>query len=148
MTTVDQAPGAGAPTADWVDPREMLRDPYETYRRLREMGPVVRAPALDRYMVTSYSGCRTIEADQETFTADSKSALTGRTLGGTPMLRKDDPEHAAERAPINRSLRPKSIREAWAPLFERNARLCLDALRDVGSEEADLNRDFAVPSPR
>ena len=146
MTTTDQPLGAGsAPTADWVDPAEMLRDPYPTYRRLHEAGPVVWVPALDRYMCTSYTGCRDLEADQETFTADNRTALTGRALGGTPMLRKDDPQHAVERAPINRSMRPKTIRESWVPVFERNARLSLEALMDVGPQEAELNRDFAGP---
>ena len=41
MTTIDRPPAAGAPSADWVDMGEMLRDPYETYRRLRESAPVV-----------------------------------------------------------------------------------------------------------
>ena len=145
MTTIDRPPAAGAPSADWVDMGEMLRDPYETYRRLREAAPVVWTPVLNRYMATTYAGCRAIEADQETFTADVRTALTARALGGKPMLRKDDPEHAAERAPINRSMRPKNVREFWAPLFERNARICLDQMMAVGPDEADLNRDFAGP---
>ena len=38
MTTIDQPLSAGgAPTADWVDMGELSRDPYDTYRRLREM---------------------------------------------------------------------------------------------------------------
>jgi hypothetical protein len=143
MTTIEQPPAAGAPSADWVDMGEMLRDPYETYRRLREAAPVVWTPVLNRYMATTYAGCRAIEADQETFTADVPTALTARSLGGKPMVRKDDPEHAAERAPINRSMRPKNVREFWAPLFERNARICLDEMMAVGPDEADLNRDFA-----
>ena len=110
-----------APTAEWMDLAEWQRDPYDAYRRLRETGPVVWAPALGRYMVTSYTGCRLVEADQETYTADARTALTERALHGKPMVRKDDPAHAEDRAPVNRSLRPKSVREAWAGVFERNA---------------------------
>ena len=33
-----------ATTADWVDPRAMLRDPFDTYDRLREQGSVVWVP--------------------------------------------------------------------------------------------------------
>jgi cytochrome P450 len=141
MTTIDQPPNA--PTADWVDMGEMFRDPYDTYRRLREAGPVVFVPPLGQYLVTTYAGCRAVEADQETFSSDPAGSVSIRPLGGPSLLGKDDPEHAVERAPINRSMRPKTIREVWAPLFERNARACLAELVAVGPEEADLNRDFA-----
>ena len=138
-------PPVEAPTAEWMDLAKWQRDPYDAYRRLRESGPVVWAPALGRYMVTSYSGCRAAEADQVTYTADARTALTERSLHGKPMVRKDDPAHAEDRAPINRSLRPKSVREAWAGIFERNARSCLEALVAAGPEQADLDRDFAGP---
>ena len=144
MTTTERALEAGgAPIADWVDLGEMARDPYDTYRRLRELGPVVWVPALNRYMCVSYTGCRALEADQETYSAHVPAGKIGRALGSQPMVSKDDPEHAVERAPINRSMRPKNIREFWAPLFERNARLCLEELMAVGPEEAELNGDFA-----
>jgi cytochrome P450 len=146
MTTTDRpASAGGAPTADWVDMGELARDPYDTYRRLRELGPIVWVPVLNRYLCLSYSGCRALEADQETFTATASALASTRALGGPAMLGKDDPEHAVERAPINRAMRPKNVREFWAPLFERNARTGLDELVAVGPEEADLNRDFAGP---
>jgi len=145
VTTIDQPLNTGGtPSADWVDMNEMARDPYDTYRRLRELSPVVWVPALGRYVCTSYSGCRAIEADQELFSAAPSAALLERALGGPSMLAKDDPAHAAERAPINRSMRPKNIREFWAPLFERNARICLEQMVAAGPEQADLNRDFAA----
>ena len=78
MTTIHQPSAAGAPSADWVDMGEMLRDPYDTYRRLREAAPVGWTPILNRYMATTYAGCRVIEANQETFTADARTALTAR----------------------------------------------------------------------
>ncbi len=146
MTTTDQPLSAGgAPTADWVDMGELARDPYDTYRRLREMGPVVWVPVLNRYLCLSYSGCRALEADQETFTSSASAPAHTRALGGATMLGKDDPEHAVERAPINRAMRPKNVRAAWAPLFERNARTCLETLVQAGPDAADLNRDFAGP---
>jgi cytochrome P450 len=136
-----------APTADWVDPGAMLRDPYDTYARLREQGPVVRVPALGRYLVTGSTACRAIETDQVTYSADVSGggATMARALGAKPMLRKDDPEHEVERAPINPGLRAKRIRASWAPLFERNAQIQLDVLRARGPEQAELNRDYAAP---
>src|SRR3954463_517840 len=117
MTTTSPAPNPAA-TADWVDPATMLRDPFDTYDRLRALGPVVRVPVMNRYLATSFEACRLIEADQETFSASvtGSGATMARALGGTPMLRRDDPHHAAERTPINRAMRPKQVRETWVPL--------------------------------
>lgn len=144
MTTTSSAP---ASTADWVDPAAMLRDPYQTYDRLRELGPIVWVPVLNRYLATTFEACRAIEADQETYSASisGAGATMARALGAQPMLRKDDPDHASERAPINPAMRPKRIRETWVPLFERNARTYLARLIEHGPGNADLNRDFAAP---
>ncbi|KOX12671.1 cytochrome P450 [Nocardiopsis sp. NRRL B-16309] len=149
MTTTDSptAQPQSAAVADWVDPETMLRDPYPTYRRLREQGPVVWVPVMDRYLVTSFTGCWAIEADQLTYSASvgGSGATMARALGAQPMLRKDDPEHAAERKTINPCMRPKNVRQNWLPLFERNAETHLAALLERGPSEADLNRDYAAP---
>lgn len=103
-----------AAVADWVTPEGLLRDPYRTYEKLRELGPVVRVPALDRYLAVSFEACRAIEADQETYSAvvTGSGATMARALGAAPMLRKDDPDHAQERRPVNPVMRPKNIRQA------------------------------------
>src|SRR3954452_12709228 len=105
MTTTSPAPASPVPaaTADWVDPAAMLRDPHETYDRLRELGPVVWVPVVNRYLATTFQACRAIEADQQTSSASVSGigATMARALGAPPMLRKDDPDHAVERTPIN-----------------------------------------------
>jgi cytochrome P450 len=132
---------------DWVEPTEMLHDPYPTYRRLRREAPVAWVPSMNRYLVTSFQACRTIEEDQDTFSANvtGGAALMARALGARPMLRKDDPEHAVERRAINPTLRPKTLRATWVPRFERTARTYLAVLRERGPDDADLNRDYAGP---
>ena len=140
-------PTRTAPTAGWVDPDEMLADPYPTYRRLRELGPVVWVPAMNRYLVVGFEACCAVEADQETFSAAVRGsgATMARALGAIPMLRKDGSHHAAERRPINPPLRAKSIRQTWAARFERNARAFLADLVARGPDHADLNHDYAAP---
>ncbi|MFW0796744.1 cytochrome P450 [Gordonia sp. CPCC 205515] len=135
------------PSVEWVDPAALTADPYPTYQRLRREAPVAWVPALSRYLVTGYDQCHEIESDQETYTADvgGSGATMKRALGGHPMLRKDDPDHATERTVINPTLRPKAIKTRWAEFFERNARTYLDALADAGPKHADLNRDYAAP---
>ncbi len=145
MTTIDRPVSGDAPVADWLDIGAMFADPYPSYERLRDMGPVVFVPAMGQYLCTSYAGCRAVEGDQEVFSADPAGHASLRPLGGPTLLGKDDPAHATERAPINRSMRPKNVREFWSPLFERNARTGLAELLAAGPEVADLNRDFAGP---
>jgi len=123
----------------------LTADPYPTYARLQAESPVAWVPQLNRFLVTSYDGCHAIEQDQEIFSANVSGATMTRAIGSRPMLRKDDPEHSVDRAPVNPVLRPKSINEVWGPVFERNAETYLDRMAEVGSGETDLNRDYAAP---
>jgi cytochrome P450 len=100
---------------------------------------------LKKFQVTNNAGCHAVEQDQRTFSANISGATTTRAIGAQPMLRMDDPEHAADRAPVNPVLRPKSIMEVWGPVFERNAEIYLGKVAELGPEEADLNRDYAAP---
>lgn len=136
---------AEAPEASWVDPASLRVDPYPSFDRLRTQSPIAWVPGLGMYLVSNFSACHAIEQDQETFSANVVGSTMNRALGGQPMLRKDDPEHAHERHPINPVLRPKRVKDVWQPLFERNARTYLDALEDRGPQSADLNRDYAAP---
>lgn len=134
------------PVADWFDPREAMRDPYPNYDRLRETGPVVFVPAVQRYFLTTYAAVSGAEQHPERFSSYSEQNLTMmRALGGRPMLRKDDPAHAAERSAINPTLRPRAIKEAWSPSFEKNVDRWIARLLEIGPAHADLNRDFAAP---
>ena len=142
----DTATTRSAPVADWLDPREMVADPYPTYARLRSMGAVVYAPAIDRYLITTHAAVSNAEQHPELFSSHSETNLTMvRALGGRPMLRKDDPDHATERAAINPTLRPRQVAGVWSPRFLENVETWLEHLRNVGPREADLNRDFAAP---
>lgn len=147
--TVSTATAAGttAPVAEWVDPLELMTDPYPTYRRLVREAPVAWVPAINKYLVTGYAACHAVELDQETYSAhvSGSGATMVRALGENPMLRKNDPEHAVERNTINPTLRPKAIKQVWAPIFEENARRYLDVLDDAGPVAAELNRDYAAP---
>lgn len=136
---------ADYPVADWIDMAALAVDPYPTYARLRAESPVAWVPQLNKFLVTNYAGCHEVEQDQEIFSANVSGATMTRAIGAQPMLRKDDPEHAVDRAPVNPVLRPKNIKEAWGPVFERNAETYLEKVAELGPDEADLNRDYAAP---
>ena len=134
------------PVAEWFDPRAVFADPYPAYARMREMGPVVHVPRIGRYLLTNYESVRKAEQHPEIFSSRSETNLTMmRALGGRPMLRKDDPDHAVERNAINPALRPRQITINWSPRFARTVDTWIDHLLEVGPETADLNRDFAAP---
>jgi cytochrome P450 len=98
-----------------------------------------------KILISSYEGCSFGERHPEIFSSNVSGGTMVRAMGGQPMIRKDDPEHAAERGPMNRTLRPKQIMEIWAGKFEANARHYLNRMLDVGTGKADLNLDFAKP---
>lgn len=142
-TSVGAAP---PPVADWLEPRAMMVDPYPTYQRLRDMGPIVFAPAIGRYLLTTHEAVTDAEQHPELFSSYSETNLTMmRALGARPMLRKDDPDHEQERSAVNPTLRPRHVTGVWSPKFRHNVETWLEHLLTVGPDHADLNRDFAAP---
>src|SRR3954465_13409629 len=70
-------------------------------------------PEFKAEAVASYRSRPGANSPQETFSASvgGSGATMARALGAQPMLRKDDLEHTAERAPANPTLRLRRIRE-------------------------------------
>lgn len=134
-----------APEVDWFDQGRMLRDPYPDYQRMRRLGPVVRVPAIRRYLLTRHAAVAEAEYHPELFTAHQSRPIMVRALGARPMLRKDDPDHAVERDAMNPTLRPKAVAQDWSPRFRETVERWLDHLAAAGPDNADLNRDFAAP---
>ena len=133
------------PTAEWIDPAQLVSDPYPSYARLRRESPVAWVPALKRYLVTTFDECFHVEMDQETFSSheDASRSTMVRTMGRS-MLRKDDPEHKRDRDASASALRPVTIKKVWNEIFERNAGRYLARLKEAGPG-VDLFHEFAVP---
>ncbi|WP_082600086.1 cytochrome P450 [Agromyces sp. Root81] len=132
-----------APVSEWVTIPDMYRDPFPIFQRMRAEAAVHWVPSVNRYMVVTYDECHTAEMDGETFSADETGSLMKRSMGHS-MLRKDDPEHAPERAAWQPPLRPGAIKTVWREVFEANTERYLDRLADAG-DAADLIWDFAAP---
>lgn len=137
--------GQNVPVVDWVNPGALVADPYPTYERLRSEAPVALVPMMNTAFITRYQDCKAVEADQEVFSAMLDRNMMHRVMGQPTMLNKDDPEHAAERHPIVKTLTMKAMTESWTELFRKNAQTGLDNLIGYGPDAADLNRDFATP---
>lgn len=131
--------------ADWVNPSELVRDPYPTYERLRSEAPVAWVPSLNRYLVTTFDECFHVEMDQETFSSNEAAdrSTMVRTMG-RPMIRKDDPEHKRDRDASSKALRPITIKRVWNERFELTADRYIERMRRAGPG-ANLVSEFAVP---
>ncbi|MBY0170680.1 cytochrome P450 [Micrococcus luteus] len=132
-----------APVADWVSIPQLYTDPFPTFERLRAEGGVHWVPAVNRYLITTYSAVHTTELDQETFSANEDGSLMKRAMGH-PMLRKDDPEHHPERRAYMPTLKPATVKKVWTQIFHRQADRFVAELREKGPG-ADLVWDFAAP---
>lgn len=143
MTSMLSTESREVPVADWVEIPELYRDPFPIYQKLREEAPVHWVPAINRYLVVAYDACQEIDHDAENFTADEEGSLMKQAMGHS-MLRKDDPEHAYERAGYGHVLKPKAIKSIWSGVFEENTRHYLDHYRALGPG-ADLISEFAAP---
>lgn len=140
--TATQPQVSEAGMADWVSLDSLHADPFPIYKRLRDETPVPWVPSAGRYLVTRYADVHTVDADQETFSADESGSLMKRAMGHS-MLRKDDPAHQRERRAAGIPLRPNQVKRRWTPIFERNAEALIDGIRAHGT--AELVDSFAAP---
>ncbi|WP_208109370.1 cytochrome P450 [Enemella evansiae] len=142
MTMTSQLQAA-APVADWVRIPDLQVDPFPIYERLRDEGGVHWVPAVNRYLITSYEAISVTEHDQETFSANEEGSLQIRAMGHS-MLRRDDPEHYAERRAWQPILKPGYVKRVWLSMYREVAE---DLLADLIAKGpgADLLWDFAAP---
>ncbi len=136
--TLSRTPG---PTVD-VDLAELYRDPYPVYRQLRSEAPVAYVPAAGRYLVTREADVVAVERDPEVFSSMEPDSLMHRVMGDT-LLRKDGAAHRRERAALEVPLKPRTVRDHWAPVFQANADALIDDL--AGRGHAELLTDLAAP---
>lgn len=131
---VVNAPAAPPPAVDAeinyniFDPG-LRADPYRTYRRLREQGPLIHNPALGFWMATSYDPCQAILRDPLTFSSARLGIDPIRDFLQAPtMLFSDPPDHERLRAPVQRAFTPRSV----AALEPRARQVTNDLLSDWG----------------
>lgn len=135
-----------APTAGWVTLADLEDDPFPVFERLRAETPVAFVPATGRYVVTRHADVHALHQDNATFSSDEEGTLMKRSMGHA-MLRKDDPEHAAERAALQPPLRPKAVKGRWAQVFAATAARYLDEMvaAGPGADGTDLVSAYAAP---
>ena len=120
---------------------EVIRAPYELYRELREMGPVVRLEQHGVWAVTRYDEAKQATSDWENFSSAQGVSLTdftNQTIRGT-TLASDPPLHDHLRNVVGDRLTPRALRpmrediqQVADELVERVvARTSFDAVADL-----------------
>lgn len=156
MSTAPPSPNAsadnfgsnGAPAFD-IDlfSEPAIVDPYPLYRRLRDLGPVVRLSAQQIYAVGRYDEVRAVLADDNTFVSGQGvlfNDLSNELMRGA-ILTSDEPEHEHLRQVVAHRLTPRALREERASI-EAKANALVTAL--LGRDEVlDAVTDIAQAMP-
>jgi cytochrome P450 len=131
----------------------MLANPYPFYHRLRATQPVLRVPALDAWIVTTYegvNGClRNPRLSSDRFPR-ARARLEAKGLAGLiddrmrSMIHMDAPDHTRLRALVNKAFTPRVV-EAMEGRIDAILEELLDAAQKKG--RFDLIADLAYPLP-
>ena len=121
---------------------ELLANPYPVFKRVRDLGPVVKVEAANIMMVTRFDDVMAIERDPETFSSVNPQSLLNTVIGPN-LMRKDGADHARERAAIDPSLRPGVVKRCWADPMRA---ICDDVISQIEHQgEAELFEELAAP---
>ncbi len=138
MTTPILAPFSG----------EFHRDPYATYRRLRETDPVHCAQILGTrfFVLTRYADVTAALRDPRLSSAAVSGGLLPMEVGRGNILFADPPQHSRQRQPLSRAFLPARI-EGLRPRLQGLADSLLDDVQTRHSGEAwfDVVTNLAVP---
>lgn len=146
-----------APALDLVElGPEFLRDPYPSYAKLREQGPVhrVRTPDGDVWLVVGHDACRAAYTDPR-LSRDLRNGPPMIRAGhqvdpASPvqahMLQRDPPDHTRLRRLVARSFTPRRI-GGLAPRVQQLTDELLDGMLARAEGRADLVEALAFPLP-
>ncbi len=126
----------------WSD--DELADPYATYSRLRELGPVLYSPKWDVYVLPRYAEVREALQDWETFTSAAGVGVspTMNLRSGHGILTTDPPLHDTRRRVLNAQLVPREIEHHQEFIVTTAERMADDAL---AGGRFDAVGDLAAP---
>ncbi len=125
-----------------IDPVAFTADPYPALARMRAEAPITFVPELGATLFTRRDDIFEQEKRIEVFSSRQPEGLMTRLMGEN-VMRKDAPEHTAERRAIFPTFSPKTVRDHWRAAFETETARVLDQLAPRGA--GDLVADFAMP---
>ena len=138
------------------DAPAFLRDPFPTFRRMREEDPVHWSPRLKSWVLTRYDDCKAVLLDKEVSSdrlrpffatlPGEEAARIGQIVRYLShwMVFRDPPEHTRLRRLTSKVFHLQSM-NAMRPVAEELAQWLLE--RIGGRREIDFIADFAGPLP-
>jgi cytochrome P450 len=104
---------------------DSIRNPYEQYRRIRDLGPVVRYAPSDCYVVGRYDDVRRVLRDAKTFISGKGVAVSdeGNQALATGVLTSDGAQHDFLRKLEGEPFGPEAIKELIAQVEQEAAGL-------------------------
>ncbi|MDQ7776862.1 MAG: cytochrome P450 [Paracoccus aminovorans] len=132
-----------APLDDTITIDDLHVAPYPIYRRLRAEAPVMRVKSVGRTFLTRYAECKLVKDNAQVFSSNDPNTPMKKAFQAHTLMRKDGPEHMAERMAMAPALMPKTIQEVWQPLYREIAGQYLDRL--PRGEIIDLHKDLSGP---
>ncbi|MFD9667299.1 hypothetical protein ACFWAY_37805 [Rhodococcus sp. NPDC059968] len=126
---------------------EVLANPYELYRELREIAPLVYLPKYEMYVLTRYEQVRAALDDWQTFSSAKGVGLNpsiNGAMAGT-IINSDPPGHTQLRNVLKERLAPRAL-SALRPAIEAKADKHIEGLLALGNFDAvlDLARTFPI----
>jgi cytochrome P450 len=118
-----------------VTVRELERDPYPTYARLRREAPVAFVASVGLWFVTRWHDVVEAAEDPARFPAALPGSPLDRTLGGVNVLTVDGEEHRRRRVPMEETLRPHRVMQTAPPVVAEVAAALIDSFRGQGRAE-------------
>lgn len=132
-----------APLDETITIDALHLDPYPIYRRLRAEAPVLRVKSVGRTFLTKAADAKYVKDKPELFSSDDPHTPMKPAFQAHTLMRKDGPEHLAERMAMAPALMPKTIETVWAPLYRGFAADYLDRLPTDGI--VDLHQHLSGP---
>src|SRR5262245_15344879 len=127
---------------------EIDRDPYPTFRRLREEAPLYYNERHDFYAVSRYADVERGLGDRTTFISGRGGILeiikAGIEMPPGVVIFEDPPTHTIHRSLMSRVFTPRKV-AALEPKIRAYSAECLDHL--AGEERFDLIAEFAARMP-
>ncbi|MER0236769.1 cytochrome P450 [Fulvimarina sp. MAC8] len=132
-----------APIDEDITIEQLTVDPYPIYKRLRAEAPVVRVKSVGRTFLTKWADTKHVKDNPELFSSNDPNTPMKPAFQAHTLMRKDGPEHMAERMAMATSFMPKTIKDHWGPLYEE---IVADYIgRLPRGETVDLFSDLAGP---
>ena len=127
---------------------EINRDPYPTFRRMREEAPLYYNEQHDFYAVSRHEDVAAGLANRATFLSSRGNVLelikSGIEMPPGLVIYEDAPTHAIHRKLVSKMFTPKVV-ASLEPKIRAFSAACLDPL--VGTNRFDLISEFAAQMP-